>query len=382
MFSFLSSKTAQIFSSRSYFSSGGRKASYFGAAICTASASVIGFGLLLEDHQSCGIDAPWVMGNILPSTRKTFAEANNTKKSDASKKETNKDELFHGQVLKRQMHTPAVPYPLWDYNWDGKMTSDTSLEAFRSGRANASSTKQKKSDGSYQGSSKNRKGKTRHLLLVRHGQYDERRPEDEYRKLTPLGRLQAIKTGKRLAEIANGSMNFPKAEFTGNCPIKAIHVSNMVRAKETAALIAEQFQTEKVVVTKPDPLLNEALPSPMIPIRPDIKGATEEIDENHDRIEEAFQKYFYRDESNVDEAETDQNDEFEIIVCHGNVIRYMFCRALQLPPETWLRLCTFNCSITYLVIRPNGMVSARMMGDVGHLDYDESSFSGYNGFKW
>ena len=30
----------------------------------------------------------------------------------------------------------------------------------------------------------------------------------------------------------------------------------------------------------------------MLPIRPDIKGATEEIDENHDRIEEAFQKYF------------------------------------------------------------------------------------------
>jgi serine/threonine-protein phosphatase PGAM5 len=47
-----------------------------------------------------------------------------------------------------------------------------------------------------------------------------------------------------------------------------------------------------------------------------------------------------------------------------------------------LRLCTFNCSITYLVIRPNGMVSARMMGDIGHLDYDESTFSGTHGFKW
>ena len=381
MFSFLSSKTTRFFSAgRSYFSSRGTRASYFGAAICTTSASVVGFGLLLEDNESGGIDTKSVMGNLLPSTRKTFAEWNKSKSTETSKKGKDKDELFHGQVLKRQMHTPAVPYPLWDYNWDGKMTNDTSLEAFRSGRANASSTKQKKSDGSYQGSSSNRKGKTRHILLVRHGQYDERRQEDEYRKLTPLGRLQAIKTGKRLAEIANGSMNFPKPEFNGKCPIKAIHVSNMVRAKETAALIAEQFQTDKVVVTKPDPLLNEALPSPMIPIRPDIKGATEEIDENHDRIEEAFQKYFYRDESNVDEGE--ENDEFEIIVCHGNVIRYMFCRALQLPPETWLRMCTLNCSITYLTIRPNGMVSARMMGDIGHLDYDESSFSGYNGFKW
>jgi serine/threonine-protein phosphatase PGAM5 len=174
----------------------------------------------------------------------------------------------------------------------------------------------------------------------------------------------------------------------------------MVRAKETAALIAKQFQEEKMTPQKPDPLLNEALPAPMIPIRPDIPGATEEIDLNHDRIEEAFQKYFYRDDkdddSNVikkafqkyfyrDDGESNaniDNDEFEIIVCHGNVIRYFFCRALQLPPEAWLRMQTLNCSITYIVIRPNGMVSARMMGDIGHLDYDESTFSGKFGFKW
>ena len=40
--------------------------------------------------------------------------------------------------------------------------------------------------------------------------------------------------------------------------------------------------------------------------------------------------------------------EFEIIVYHTNVIRYFVCRALQLPPEAWLRLCTFNCSLTYI----------------------------------
>ena len=316
---------------------------------------------------------------LLPSTEKTLAES---KKLENSVSDKGEDELFQGQCLKRQMHVPTVPYPLWDYNWDGRMTSGTSLEAFRTSKANPSSTKQKRSDGSYQGNSSSSKGKTRHLLLVRHGQYDERRKEDKYRKLTPLGRLQAIKTGKRLAEIANGSMNFEKDRFNGQCLVKAIHVSNMVRAKETAALIAEQFHCKGVVLQNPDPILNEALPAPMVPIRPDIKGATEEIDQNHDRIEEAFQKYVYRYDKVGDDIGNDQNDEFEIIVCHGNVIRYLFCRALQLPPEAWLRLCTFNCSITYLVIRPNGMVSCRMMGDIGHLDYYESSFSGYNGFKW
>ena len=42
---------------------------------------------------------------------------------------------------------------------------------------------------------------------------------------------------------------------------------------------------------------------------------------------------------------------YDIVVCHGNVIRFMALRALQLPPEAWLRLCTFNCSLTYLVVR-------------------------------
>lgn len=63
-----------------------------------------------------------------------------------------------------------------------------------------------------------------------------------------------------------------------------------------------------------------------------------------------------RDDSAINQSDTetqqqlesDPQHEFEIIVCHANVIRYFFCRALQLPPEAWLRLCTFNCSLTYL----------------------------------
>ena len=57
-------------------------------------------------------------------------------------------------------------------------------------------------------------------------------------------------------------------------------------------------------------------------------------------------------------------------------------RALQLPPEAWLRLCTFNCSLTYLTIRPTGSVSCRMLGDIGHLPYQMSTFSQHRGFNW
>jgi serine/threonine-protein phosphatase PGAM5 len=326
---------------------------------------------------------------------------------DDENDETKKNELFEGQCLKRQMHKPAVPYPAWDYNWDGKMTSETSLEAFRDGIASAAvappTEEEEEDNGSVQEKLKKqqekdasdgikqekkiRTKKTRHLLLIRHGQYDMKPADEDKHVLTMLGRYQARQTGKRLAQIARGSQNFYPSQFNGPCNIKAIHVSNMIRAKQTAELIAEQLQpyTKKQdLLQKPDPLLNETLPAPMIPIRPEITGAAEEIDAHHERVEKAFQKYFYRDDlEEVDgEEEDDDEDEFEIIVGHGNMIRYFFLRAMQLPPEAWLRLCTFNCSITYLVIRPNGMVSARMMGDIGHLSYDHSTFSDHHGFKW
>jgi hypothetical protein len=57
-------------------------------------------------------------------------------------------------------------------------------------------------------------------------------------------------------------------------------------------------------------------------------------------------------------------------------------RALQLPPEAWLRFCPFNCSLTYLTIRPTGSVSCRLLGDVGHLPYDMVTFSKHRGYNW
>jgi len=57
-------------------------------------------------------------------------------------------------------------------------------------------------------------------------------------------------------------------------------------------------------------------------------------------------------------------------------------RALQMPPEAWLRLSIFNCSITYIMILPNGYVAARMLGDIGHMSYDDITFSDKHGFNW
>ena len=160
-------------------------------------------------------------------------------------------------------------------------------------------------------------GKTRHVILVRHGQCNETSKDDLLRKLTPSGRLQAERTGTRLARMAQGASSFDDFECNGLCVIQALGSSSMTRARETAKIISKHL---KMQLEAPNPLLNEALPSPMILIRTDVKGAAEEVDANHDRIKEGFQKYIYREEPSKEEA-----DEFEIVVCHGNVIRHAFC---------------------------------------------------------
>lgn len=280
------------------------------------------------------------------------------KKTKTAQKKVKDDKLFHGQCLERQMFRPTLPYPLWNYDWDGRMRFETTLDAL----------------STQDGLVNSQRGTKRHIILIRHGQYDETSPQDEKRKLTDLGRRQAELTGKRLAELARGG-HLQHERFEGPCRIKAIHVSNMTRAKETAEIIAK-YLPDDVVVNEPDPALNEALPAPMIPIRPDVPNAEKEIDENHDRIEAAFHKYFYRS------TNPEMAHDFEIIVGHGNVIRYFLCRAMQLPPEAWLRIGTFNCSITYITIAPNGYCSVRMVGDVGHLSYEETTFSHMHGFNW
>ena len=50
-------------------------------------------------------------------------------------------------------------------------------------------------------------------------------------------------------------------------------------------------------------------------------------------------------------------------------------RALQLPPEAWLRISIANCGITRLTIRPNGMISLQSLGDSGHLPSDMITFN-------
>jgi len=192
---------------------------------------------------------------------------------------------------------------------------------------------------------------TRHLILVRHGQYS-RGDTDEERKLTELGRLQAMNTGDRLKSL--------NKKFD-----KIIH-STMTRAKETAELISESLPDVKCDSCS---LLREGAPCPPEPSSSDSWNPEKwEFFQDGSRIEAAFRKYFHR-------ASPDQeNDSHELLVCHANVIRYFVCRALQFPPEGWLRMSIANCGLTTITIRPNGRVSLKSLGDAGHLPPEQITF--------
>lgn len=185
---------------------------------------------------------------------------------------------------------------------------------------------------------------TRHLLLIRHGQYNLQGTNDKERSLTDLGKQQAAVTAARLAALS--------------LPYSHIIHSNMTRAIETAEIVAEALPNTPVLPA--DTILREGAP-----IRPEPNVASWKPEhyylQDGARIEAAFRKYFHRaDPSQMKES-------YEVVVCHANVIRYFVCRALQFPPEAWLRISLKHASITWITIRPDGRVSVRGLGESGHF---------------
>ncbi|KHN78826.1 Serine/threonine-protein phosphatase Pgam5, mitochondrial [Toxocara canis] len=136
---------------------------------------------------------------------------------------------------------------------------------------------------------------TRNIFLIRHAQY---LIDNEQKNLTPLGQEQAVLLGKRLAQEG--------------LKFDVLIMSSMQRASETDGLILSQMAP---LATKVDSILEAGAPYPPEPPvpqwRPKQKGS---------RIEAAFRKYIHR------ASPRQKEDSYEIIVCHGNIIRYFVCR--------------------------------------------------------
>jgi hypothetical protein len=197
------------------------------------------------------------------------AAAVETARQEQQPKES-EEPLFNGQFPARQLFIPSKPYPLWDENWDGRELRIT---------ADSSQPLENKELLRYI----RKYGVTRHIILIRHGQYDETYRDDDKRILTPLGQLQAEYTGQRLAHMVGGDgsagpfMN-QQTSATFNNPLidneddnstettavtesrptmspVTLHVSGMTRAQETASVIAKYLP--HATITAPDGMLNE-----------------------------------------------------------------------------------------------------------------------------
>lgn len=171
---------------------------------------------------------------------------------------------------------------------------------------------------------------TRTLVFLRHGQYDA----ESLGSLTALGRKQAHLSGKYLQSFA----------------FDAIWSSTLLRARETADIVAEHLGKPRIHHTR---LLREGLYTK-------VEGypvSAAERREDRERADTAFAKI----------VRTSRADRTELVVCHGNLIRYFMCRALKTPFTRWLRMTTSHCGITRVVVRDTGAVRVVSYNETGHL---------------
>ncbi|XP_037634477.1 serine/threonine-protein phosphatase PGAM5, mitochondrial isoform X2 [Sebastes umbrosus] len=237
-------------------------------------------------------------------------------------------------------HTPAPTGHAWDFNWDKRDPA-----ALTNGKKTPAPATEDPSSEQDNGKPK----ATRNILLIRHSQYNLSGISDKERILTPLGREQAEFTGQRLAALG--------------LKYDVLVHSSMARATETANIISKHLSGPGVDLVSCD-LLREG--APIEPVPPVTHWKPDAVyHEDGARIEAAFRRYIHRADAKQKE------DSFEIIVCHANVIRYFVCRALQFPPEGWLRMGLNNGSITWLTIRPSGRVALRTLGDSGFMPPDK-----------
>ncbi|CAL8128953.1 unnamed protein product [Orchesella dallaii] len=249
--------------------------------------------------------------------------------------------------------TPSKPsnvpdfFGKWDYNWDKREPYSLLKPPSRRTKSQSDQASSSPDNNNIVDQLEKLKAKaSRHIFLIRHGKYNMDGGCDEERYLTSTGESQAELTGKRLK---NSEISF--TSFIS---------SDMTRAIQTANIILKTLEQKGLCVEDQDALLREGSPCAKEPFtgrwHPDLHYY-----EDGSRIEAAFRKYFHR-------ADPEQeNDSFEIIVCHANVIRYFVCRALQFPGEAWIRLDLRHCSLTVLSILPSGRVVLRAFGDSGHM---------------
>lgn len=180
------------------------------------------------------------------------------------------------------------------------------------------------------------------LYLIRHGQYeiDDPSPPDEGKALTPLGIAQARLAAARLRGM---DVHFDH-----------MYASTMTRARQTAMVIHESFPDLEPQLTR---LVRECTP-PCWNEKVMDRTPAAEAKACQERLDEAFDRFF---------TPSPDRDLSDIIVCHGNVIRYFVTRALKVETKAWLQMSIDNCSITVIQVRADGSLKVIRYNDAAHI---------------
>jgi serine/threonine-protein phosphatase PGAM5 len=196
-----------------------------------------------------------------------------------------------------------------------------------------------------------------YVILIRHGMYDsDSTVTDDAlgNGLNKLGHEQAKLTGQRLKGLP--------------IKIRSLVTSNYLRAVQTADDIGAVLGTKPVV----DTLLHEC--TPRFESRPDYTrlASDEEMLACEANLTAAFTKYL---------APTPDADTYDVLVCHGNVIRWTLCKAMGIDPLHWRRFTIGNGSLTVLVVAPDGVVRLAAYSDTGHIPVEKQTWTG-KGAGW
>jgi serine/threonine-protein phosphatase PGAM5 len=196
----------------------------------------------------------------------------------------------------------------------------------------------------------------RYLYFVRHGQFDPDEKTNPGGGLTAIGRRQARAVAKAFQPI----------------PLTAIHVSALPRAIQTAEPLVKAFPGVKVSYTH---RLMECIP----PLMPELREQffkdvpEEDLRRHYWHAERAFAHYVRR---------TTGADKHEVLIGHGNLIRYLVCRTMDVDATAWAAMTSINGGITRIVVESNGLCSLISYNDLGHLPvalHTDNLYVGFNG---
>lgn len=183
----------------------------------------------------------------------------------------------------------------------------------------------------------------RFLTLVRHGQYYENRAE------------QGELTDKGIAQIKLAAQALQLQQ------VDTIHNSTVKRAVQSSEIIGQVFP--KIRRHSSD-LLRECIPSLPAHIIARHGASAYNTQEAMTRCLERFHQAWdeFAQPLSIPNEET-----HEVLVCHGNIIRYFVARSLGVSPDVWINMLIHHAGITRIRVDFDGSPTLISHNDIGHL---------------